>query len=147
MNYDAPDDLVELLENFDDTAANESALLAMKRYTRVPVAPDVECYKCGALVPSYRTRPRTIEVESGRSSGTISIRGGLSNSRSTRSNNARKRRGSGIRYTTGRTYYRKVNVSVCLDCLQLEKDRERLWNKFWLFLFISIVVGTYIWVM
>lgn len=60
-----------------------------------------ECYECGLRRPIYEMREKTIEIKSGRSSGSINFSSG------TRKNSQR------AGYSTGRSYYRNKTVYYC----------------------------------
>jgi hypothetical protein len=57
-----------------------------------------ECYKCSQRVRKAGAHRDTIEIQSGRSSGGVGI--GL----------------RGLRFYSGRTYYRKKEIWLCHDC-------------------------------
>jgi hypothetical protein len=97
----------------------------------------MSCHSCGKMCDPEHGRIRTVEVESGRSSGTVSV-GGRGSHWTNNKGGSGQRRGSGIRYTTGRTYYKNVEVFVCDSCLQNEKSQresdQKIKNVFYLIL-------------
>lgn len=70
----------------------------------------VECHKCNCIVELHGCRVKTVEQESGSTAGSWTFGGWGS------SGSGGNRRGSGVRYNAGRTYYRKVKVYTCPDC-------------------------------
>ena len=85
----------------------------------------VDCYYCGRIKPLEEVRTRTIEVESGRAGGSMTFRGsrsGYSNSKHTTG----RRNTGGMSYNTGRTYYKKVKVYICDECLEKEILRNKM---------------------
>jgi hypothetical protein len=78
---------------------------------------QVECSKCNSIVDIDGCRVREEEVESARAGGSWSLGGSLSRSIFGTTNPGKGRRKSGgIRYNTGRQYYKKVKVYTCPDC-------------------------------
>jgi hypothetical protein len=103
----------------------------------------VECYYCGRIKPLEEVRARTIEVESGRSGGSMTFRGsrsGYSNSKNTTG----RRNTGGMSYNTGRTYYKKVKVYICDECLKKEILRNKMKaeedEKFIINVLVAVVV-------
>lgn len=107
---------------------------------------QVECYKCEQLVNSDQCQKRTIEIESGRSGGSWSIggsrRGGNWNSNGIMKKGTRKSGGVNVRYNAGRTYYKKVDVYVCKDCLTKEtEEAEQRSKEFWSSIGVLITIS------
>jgi hypothetical protein len=66
------------------------------------------CYDCSRRMPRAEAHRDTIEIQSGRSSGGVGI--GL----------------RGIRFYSGRTYYRKKEIWLCRDCYLRKHPGQRL---------------------
>jgi hypothetical protein len=67
-----------------------------------------ECYGCSRRVTKAEAHRDTIEIESGRSGGGFGI--GL----------------RGLRFYSGRTYYRKKEIWLCHDCYLARSGRRRI---------------------
>lgn len=111
----------------------------------------VECYKCHQHQPITYVRARTIEVESGRSSGALTYKGWGSSGGWTNQERKFRKVGGGLSYTEGRTYYRNVKVYICEECLADERDAQRAaakaskrrWSIFWI---VVLLAGAYVWI-
>lgn len=107
----------------------------------------VDCYKCGLIVPLEDVRARTIEVESGRSGGFMTYRGSIAGYTGFGKTGKASRKSAGMSYNTGRTYYKKVKVYVCNDCLRKEhrqavlRTEAEAKNRKIIFVAVAVLVG------
>lgn len=101
----------------------------------------VECESCGRIVELENARARTVEVETGRSGGSVTVRGGLSSGMFGKKPTSRK--SGGLSYNTGRKYYRNVKVYVCNECVAREQaeSAQAVAGFFGLVLFGLIIWG------
>jgi len=82
----------------------------------------VEYHYCGEIKTAKGARPITVEVEAGRTGESWSLGGrsmlGNWNSSGMAGSGNRASKGLGIRYNSGRKYYKQVRTYICADCIE-----------------------------
>ncbi len=98
---------------------------------------QVECHCCGDIVDADKCTAETIEVATGRAGGSWSfgLRWGIFGK-------IGKTSGKGIRYNTGRKYFKNETVYTCPNCIALRERKKSRRRLVWLTLFtITVVAG------
>lgn len=84
------------------------------------------CDSCGKEYPTKRMQKRWEWEESTKAGGSWTYRGsGSSTTSKTNSSKGYNRKGGGISYNTGRTYYRKRHFFVCNGCIDREEKEAQ----------------------
>lgn len=101
---------------------------ALQKPTDDTIFGTVECYYCNEIKTAKGARAISVEVESGRSGGSVSF-GGRSTAGSWMSSGLmgggkRSSSGSGIRFNSGRKYYKQVKTYICADCISANADKK-----------------------
>lgn len=103
----------------------------------------IDCYYCGKLKPLEEMRRIDVWEESGRSGGSYTVRGSAYGYSNVFRSGKGSRKGGGVSYNTGRTYYKKVKAYICDSCLakqqaaEAQRKRDRL--IVWTGLLVAIV--------
>lgn len=100
---------------FNTVELLEQIVAKQKDVTKTPpVYNMVECHECGELNDASNCEVRTIDVPTGKSGGSFTL--------------GKRGKSNVILYHTGRTYYKKQNVFVCRNCVELEIKRDKQLN-------------------
>lgn len=98
----------------------------------------IDCYKCGHIKSIEGARQMETWVESSKSGDSITFRGWGSSGGWTDQSRKFKKKGGGISYNPGRTYYRKKIVYICKDCLRKEAQKRKNAATFWRWVWFGI---------
>ena len=106
---------------YDQKIADEEAVASGYQKSSKSTAAEVrqtKCYYCHSYVDSSNCVHKTVEQQSGRSSGSSWVGGSFG-----KSGKASQLRNWG--FSGGRVYYRNIKVCVCLSCVQNQANARR----------------------